>query len=238
MSRILSGLIALDNALGGGVPEGSLVEISGTTDSCKTALALWYCKTYQEKIREPVMWVCTEANLNLHNINWANLDLADLIIGWQTPEISALDIARMAVEEGIKLVVIDSVSALISGTPMTPLNNVIGARMPALYRAVTENDAIVLLTNQERTLPGTRAVYTTGNGRTLNRLLDVRVKLNRGENLYRGGIQVGTRINFSVQKNGEDISTWGYIGKFTCLWQGGLKDLKNVQKEEVDNGVG
>lgn len=227
MGKVLSGLVALDNVLGGGVPEGSLIEISGTTDSCKTALALWYCRTFQKEEQAPVMWICTEANLNLHNIRWAGLDLEGIIIGRQTPQVSALEIARIGIEEGVKLVVIDSISALIAGTPVTPLSNAIGKGLPVLSRTAVENDAVVILTNQERTLPGSHAVYTTGNGRTLNRLLDVRVKLRRGENLYRGGVQVGTRINFSIQKNGEDASNWGYIGKFTCLWQGGLRDLKN-----------
>lgn len=47
--RIKTGNKSLDEALGGGVPQGSIIEIHGTENSGKTALALHIVKAFQKK---------------------------------------------------------------------------------------------------------------------------------------------------------------------------------------------
>jgi hypothetical protein len=96
-----------------------------------------------------------------------------------------------------------------------------------------ENNALVILTNQERMRPPGRGTTRTGSCPALNRLIDCQIRLQSGQGLYRGGIQTGVRIYFKITKNGPDFNHWDKVGRFNINYDTGLKDLRI--KEEADS---
>jgi hypothetical protein len=93
-----------------------------------------------------------------------------------------------------------------------------------------EQGAVAILTNQERTHLGSRGTIPSGLGNALLRMVDYRIQLRTGEGLYRAGEQVGVRVYFKIVKNGRNPEDWDRTGKFTCLWTGGLRNLRRAQE--------
>jgi RecA/RadA recombinase len=233
-----SGLKALDQALfdGNGVPPGSLVELCGATDSAKTALALWFCRQAQEEPEAVVGWVCVESNIARRNLVWAGVDPDGVLLGRQTLARPGLRIATEMVENGCRLVVIDSIAALMDGEIERPLTQVLSAGLYPLKDAAVRHGAVVVLTNQERAIPPKRVTSHAGSCPALNRLVDYQIRLEAGQGIYRGGKQEGVRVYFKVVKNGPDPDNWGKTGRFACHWEQGLKDIKQYKGETENVG--
>jgi len=224
-----SGLTALDQVFdtGAGIPPGSMVELYGPTDSSKTGLALWYCRTLLEEPDRAVGWVCTETNLTSQNLRWAGVDPERLVVVRQYPGLPGLEAARELVLGGCDLVVVDSVAALIGRNEETLLST-LGEGLGPLKQAVQETGAVVIFTNQERSQGGYGRVSSAGVSVALLRSLDYRVHLQTGDGLYRGGVQRGIRVYFHLTQNGKDTANWGRGGRFSCYWVEGLKDLQTA----------
>lgn len=229
-----TGLQILDRALfdGEGIPAGSLVELSGTQDSGKTALALWFCRTLQGSSDNTIGWVCAETNINKRNFVWAGVDPNLLVIVRQTFAMPGLKAAQLLLQEGCKLVVIDSIAALVDGQSDTPLTHLISSELYKVKCLAIENEALVVLTNQERARPPGKTSTRAGSCPALNRLLDCQIRLQSGQSTYRGGIQTGIRIYFKITKNGPDFNNWDRVGRFNINYDTGLRDLRT--KEEAD----
>ena len=226
---VKSGLRAIDDVLfkGLGCPPGSFLELYGESQSGKTALALSFCSQELERGGQ-VGWVATEQNLTNANLRWAGLQKRSLTIARQSPHYGGLLLATALVEWGARLVVIDSLTALMEGE--RPLFEVLAGGLPTLKEAARRKGAVVVWTNQVRN--SLRRVQTpSGLSAITLKSVDARIKLVTTEGLYRGGLQRGVRIAFTVVKNGTDMTTWGQCGRFNLLWEGGVRD---VQLRKVD----
>jgi RecA/RadA recombinase len=223
-----SGLRALDDTLfaGQGCQAGTLIELSGNQDSGKTALALWFCRTLQQTSVDPIGWICAETNITKRNLEWAGVS-PEVVLVRQTSAMPGLTAAQHLIQEGCKLVVLDSIAALIDADHTTPLSQVISADLYRVKCLAIEQGALVILTNQERSRPPGRITSRAGVCPALTRLIDCQIKLQSGQGLYRGGIQVGVRIYFRLVKNGPDFSNWGKDGRFNISYETGLRDMKN-----------
>jgi RecA/RadA recombinase len=223
-----TGLQALDKALfdGEGVPPGTLIELYGTQDSGKTALALWFCRSFQEISDEPVGWICAETNISTRNMVWAGVDPHMLVVR-QSFAMPGLQAAQLLLQEGCKLIVLDSIAALVTEVSTTPLTQLISADLYKVKCLAIEQNALVILTNQERSRPPGRATSRAGACPALNRLIDCQIRLETGQGLYRGGIQVGIRIHFKITKNGSNFDNWDRTGRLNISYDTGLKDLRN-----------
>jgi hypothetical protein len=224
-----SGLIALDQALfdGEGIPPGSLVEVYGTQDSGKTALSLWFCKHLQSTTDAPIGWVCAESNISKRNMDWAGV-----VRVRQSPVMPGLEAAILFLEEGCKLVIVESIASLVGRDMERPLTQVISEDLFKVKCLAIENAAMVLLTNQERMIPESRIVQPAGSCPALRRLVDCEIRLQCGQGIYRGGIQRGTRIYFQITKNGPDFTKWNKVGRFICHWDDGLRDARQTALPE------
>ena len=223
----LSGLPTIDNVLGG-IPPGNICELYGEPDSGKTAMALWFCRTYQKSNGCPVGWVCTEANISKRNMVWAGVDPEGVVVVRQQPNMPGLTAACVMVEEGCKIVVIDSVAALID-EENKPLPQVISNGLYRVKCAAIENEALIILTNQERSkIPG-RALVRSGTCPALNRLVDVSIRLQSGQGLYRGGVPEGVRIYWKLTKNMNRLDNWDSVGRVNLYYRDGLRDVRMKQ---------
>ncbi len=108
-----SGSYVLDLILGGGYPEGRVVEIYGPESSGKTTIALHAIAEIQRK-GELAAFIDAEHALDPHYARKLGVDIDNLLLSQPDYGEQALQIAEELAKSGkIKLIVIDSVAALV-----------------------------------------------------------------------------------------------------------------------------
>ncbi len=114
---IPSGILDLDVAMGGGFPQGTMIELSGDEGTAKTSTALYLCAQIQnhpESKGKPILYVNTEAPLSKSWCRAVGVNLKELLITSPDTAEQALDIAEAYVRANVcAAVIIDSVAALI-----------------------------------------------------------------------------------------------------------------------------
>lgn len=207
-----TGSLALDIAIGRGIPIGRIIEIYGPESSGKTLFCLHAISSVQKKGGTAVFIDAEHA----FDPEWAKkigVDTENLLIAQPSSGEQALDIAESVIRSGaVDLVVIDSVAAL---TPQKELDGEIGdaqmgiqARMmsQALRKitAVTnQTKTTVIFINQLRDKIGVMfgSPETTTGGKALKFYASIRLDIRRIEQLKDGSDVVGARTRVKVVKN-------------------------------------
>ncbi len=191
MERFPSGCSTLDDALGGGWPKGRFIELFGAESGGKTTLVLQAIAEHQKKYPdEDCAFIDSEYAFDENYAKALGVDMRYLIVHQPDSGEQALNILSQLVQQGIKLIAVDSVAAL---TTKNELEGDIGdvhvgeqARLmsQALRRLVQETgsrDATVFWTNQMRDKIG--VMYgdktTTPAGHALKHYASIRVKIDR-----------------------------------------------------------
>lgn len=130
MERIQTGIAGFDELMGGGIPTGSSVLVSGGTGTCKTIFCLQYIYNGAKKFEEPGLFVTIESNVknltwDMQSFNWDIRALQDrkmlniyrLKFGGKLNMEDQLEneldtISEIVKEQSIKRLVVDSTTAL------------------------------------------------------------------------------------------------------------------------------
>lgn len=107
-----SGVLGLDIALGGGYPEGKVIELIGWESSGKTTLTLHAIAEEQRKGGE-VGFVDAEHAFDREYAKALKVDVEELIVTQPDYGEQALEIVDMLITGGATMIVIDSVAALV-----------------------------------------------------------------------------------------------------------------------------
>lgn len=111
--RFSSGSLALDLALGGGIPEGRIIEIYGPESSGKTTLSLHAVAEVQRKGGRAA-FIDAEHALDVQYAKKIGVDIDSLLVSQPDSGEQALEICETLVRSGaINIIVIDSVAALV-----------------------------------------------------------------------------------------------------------------------------
>ena len=210
---IPSGSLGLDIALGiGGIPRGRIVEVYGPESSGKTTLTLHITAEAQKK-GGTVVFVDAEHALDLQYAAKLGVDTEKLLISQPDSGEQALEIAETLVRsEGVDLVVIDSVAALV---PQAELDGDMGASLPGLQArlmsqalrkltaAVSKTNTTVIFINQIRMKIGVMfgSPETTTGGNALKFYSSVRMDIRRIGAIKDSDQVVGNRTRVKVVKN-------------------------------------
>jgi recombination protein RecA len=192
IERFSTGCPELDDALGGGWPKGRQVELSGAESTGKTTMVYHAIAEYQKKYpTDDVALIDAEHSTDESYAQALGVDMRYLLVNQPDSAEQALNIVSLFIQNGVKLIVVDSVAAL---TPKSELEGDVGvgsgmaeqARImsQALRRLTTEagsHDVTILWTNQIREKLGVLwgDKTTTPAGRALKHYASVRVKFNR-----------------------------------------------------------
>jgi len=117
-----TGIPGLDIILGGGIPNGRIIQIVGQSSSCKTTLSLHIAKNYIDNGHE-VGFVDCESTLTDDRLNEIQISKDKFHLFLPSDGADALNFAFDILEAGAKLVIIDSVPMLIS---QKVVNNEVG----------------------------------------------------------------------------------------------------------------
>ena len=212
IETISTGSLALDIALGGGVPRSRITEIFGPDGTGKTTLC-YHVMAEAQKEGDWVAFIDTEHVMDPEYATKCGVDFERVYIVQPDYGEMALEIAEDLIRSGtFGVIIIDSVAALV---PRAEVEGEMGdshmglqARLMSqalrkLAGSIKKSHAAVVLTNQLRMKIG--VIYgspevTTG-GMALPFYASVRIDLRRKEAIKEGEIAIGNQVRAYTKKN-------------------------------------
>ncbi|MDX2241577.1 MAG: recombinase RecA [Leptolyngbyaceae cyanobacterium bins.302] len=208
------GIPKLDAILGGGLPQGRIVEIYGPEASGKTTLALHAIAEVQ-KAGGIAAFIDAEHAFNVEYARAIGVRTDQLLVAQPDSGEAALELVNCLVASGkVALVVVDSVAALVpleqlkaemehslSGLHSRLMSKALGRLVNQLN--ATRSNCTVLFINQLRYKLG--VVYgnpeTTTGGNALKYYASIRLEVRRIMTLKRGNDEYGITIKVKTAKN-------------------------------------
>lgn len=212
VETISTGSLAIDLAIGSGLPRGRIVEIYGPESSGKTLLTLHAIAEVQ-KNGGTAAFVDAEHALDPVWAKKIGVDIDNLIVSQPDSGEQALEITEKLVRSrAIDLIVVDSVAALV---PSKELEGDMGdshmglqARLMSqglrkITGAIHNTNTVVIFINQLRMKIGVMfgSPETTTGGNALKYYASVRIDIRRISQLKDGDEVIGARTRVKVVKN-------------------------------------
>jgi recombination protein RecA len=216
VETISTGAVSLDNALGGGVPRGRIIEIYGPESSGKTTLALHVIAEAQ-KAGGNAAFIDAEHALDPEYAKRIGVNTDELLISQPDNGEQALEIVETLTRSGgIDIIVIDSVAAL---TPKAEIEGMMGdsfmglqARLMSqalrkLTSIISKTGTSVIFLNQLRMKIGVMFgnPETTTGGNALKFYSSIRLDIRKVDKIDTGTGDdreiSGNRVRVKVVKN-------------------------------------
>lgn len=243
---IPSGALSLDIALGGGYPEGRIIEIYGPESSGKTTLTLHAIAEVQ-KAGGTAAFIDAEHALDPAYAKKLGVDVANLLVSQPDNGEQALEIAETLVRSNaVDLVVVDSVAALV---PQAEIEGEMGdshmglqARLMSqalrkLTGIISKSKTTVIFINQIRMKIGVMFgnPETTTGGNALKFYASVRIDIRRSGQIKSGEEIIGSRTKVKIVKN--KIAPPFRIAEFDIMYNEGISNTGDVLDLAVLHGV-
>jgi recombination protein RecA len=212
VETIPTGSLALDIALGGGVPRGRITEIYGPEMAGKSTVAM-HVVGQAQKAGGLAAYIDVEHALDPTFAAAFGINIEDLLVSQPDTGEQALEICEALVRSNaVDIIIVDSVAALV---PRAEIEGDMGDSLPGLQArlmsqalrkltaAISRSRSAVIFINQLREKIG--VIFgnpeTTPGGRALKFYSSVRIDLRRSESLKHSGTIIGNRVKAKIVKN-------------------------------------
>jgi recombination protein RecA len=243
---IPTGSLSLDLALGGGIPQGRVVEIYGPESSGKTTLTLHAIAQIQKQ-GGTAAFIDAEHALDPAYAKRIGVDIENLLLSQPDNGEQALEITETLVRSNaVDLIVVDSVAALV---PRAEIEGDMGdshmglqARLMSqalrkLTGVISRSNATVIFINQIRMKIGVMFgnPETTTGGNALKFYASVRIDIRRTGQIKDGEEIVGNRTKVKVVKN--KIAPPFRIAEFDIMYNQGISRSGDVLDLATERGL-
>jgi recombination protein RecA len=246
VATIPTGSLSLDLALGGGLPQGRIIEIYGPESSGKTTLAL-HAVAEVQSTGGVAAFVDAEHALDPEYAGRIGVDLKTLLISQPDTGEQALEIVETLVRSSaVDIVVVDSVAALV---PRAEIEGDMGdahvglqARLMSqalrkLTGVISKSKTTVVFINQLRIKIGVMFgnPETTAGGQALKYYASVRMDIRGSEQIKDGDISIGKHVKVKVVKN--KVAAPFKVAEFDIMFNEGISTAGDLIDLAVKYGL-
>lgn len=244
VATIPTGSLSLDLALGGGLPQGRIIEIYGPESSGKTTLAL-HAVAEVQKNGGVAAFVDAEHALDPEYAQRIGINLDTLLISQPDTGEQALEITETLVRSSaVDIIVVDSVAALV---PRAEIEGDMGdahvglqARLMSqalrkLTGVISKSHTTVVFLNQLRLKIGVMFgnPETTAGGQALKYYASVRLDIRGTEQIKDGDVSIGKHVKVKVVKN--KVAAPFKVAEFDIMFNEGISTAGDLVDLAVKN---
>jgi recombination protein RecA len=244
-ARFTSGSPSVDEALGGGVPVGKIIELYGPESSGKTSLSLAILANAQKEGMVAGI-IDAEHALDPRWVEKFGGTPDELIVSQPGCAEEAFSVAENMIDLGVNVIVIDSVAAL---TPRAEIEGefgdaqmglqarLMGQALRKLKGKISSSKVTVIFINQLREKIGVMfgSPETTPGGKALKFYADIRIDIRRKDVLKDGDASIGILSRVKVVKN--KTAAPFREGAFKLMFAGGLDASDDVISQAIKQGI-
>lgn len=241
-----TGSIAVDNALGRGIPRGRIIEFYGAESSAKTLLAL-SCISEIQRSGGKALFVDTEMAFDKSWARKNGVNTKELIFSQPSFAEEAFTLIEEFVETGeVDLIVLDSVATLVckaeldgdmGDSHMALTARLMSQALRKLVGVCAKTGTTIIFINQVRANIG--VIYgpklVTSGGNSLKFYSSIRCELKRKETVKKGDEVLATNIEVKVVKN--KVAPPYKSGMFEVRFDSGLCRATDLINIALENGI-